>query len=161
MTVVGFGDFSLKGSPVRRKTCGPLQDLRRHLRERDNVFFMDVDEHRTSVTCHDCHCTLVNMQALSARKKRTQPTGALHQQGWAAANYEVTTTRTKVHKVLHCCSNDKQGKSCCGTTWNRDVNASKNMLCLTLCMMQGQERPSAFCRQAKKVRKARRPTPLG
>ncbi|PNH07008.1 hypothetical protein TSOC_006575 [Tetrabaena socialis] len=35
---------------------------------------------------------------------------------------------------------------CCGTTWNRDVNASKNILLLTMLRLKGYQRPPELSR---------------
>lgn len=155
VTIVGFGDFSLKNSPVRRKTCGPLKDIRRRLRERADVVLLDIDEFRTSVTCHCCRNMLVNMRAVTTRKSREERTGATCPHWATGHNMVKSVGRSKVHKVLHCSSNDKQGQPCCGTTWNRDVNASKNMLELTMCITRGYDRPAAFCRQTVEPKKKR------
>jgi len=53
----------------------------------------------------------------------------------------------KVHKVLHCRNSAlcplKDRKE---TTWNRDVNAAKNILMLGLFEVLGYARPDAFRR---------------
>ena len=55
----------------------------------------------------------------------------------------------RVHKVLHCCNSVKSAPSVrCGTTWNRDVNAAKNLCMLLDCWVKGQPRPAPFCRSS-------------
>ena len=119
---------------MSRKTCGPLQAIRRHLGERPDVVFIAVDEHLTSMTCSECRHRLCNMCALTTRKSR---------------DGEVVVRRSKVHKVLHCSSSDRSDKSGCGKTWNRDINASRNILSLTLDLLAGRDRPHVFCRGQK------------
>ncbi|PNG99576.1 hypothetical protein TSOC_014641 [Tetrabaena socialis] len=66
ITLVGFGNWSGgKGSPISRRTCGPLQEIKFRLRQRPDVFLKELDEHRTSVTCNGCLQVLSNMRALS------------------------------------------------------------------------------------------------
>ena len=56
----------------------------------------------------------------------------------------------KVHKVLHCRNSVGSAPSVrCGTTWNRDVNAAKNMLLLLQVWIKGDPRPAAFCKPHK------------
>ena len=38
---------------------------------------------------------------------------------------------------------------CCGKTWNRDVNASRNILRITLSMVLGLPMPSVFTRRER------------
>ncbi|PNH00057.1 hypothetical protein TSOC_014140 [Tetrabaena socialis] len=58
VTLVGFGNWSGgKGSPISRRTCGPLQDIKFCLRQRPDVFLKELDEHRTSVTCNGSSAT--------------------------------------------------------------------------------------------------------
>jgi hypothetical protein len=133
MTIVGFGDWNGgSGTPISRRTCGPLQEIKMELRSRANVVLLDVKETKTSVTCNACFGRLVNMKApLTVRvNRRTEEKREL--------------TNQRVHKVLHCRSNECR-KSHAHTTWNRDVNASKNILMLTMLMLQGKDRPPAFC----------------
>lgn len=131
ITKVGFGDWSCGyNSPISRRTCGPIQQVKLELKGRANVEFHDIDEHKTSVTCFGCYNRLCNQKAETTRKKK---------------DGIKTTSHGKVHSVLHC-KNSDGGASCCKTTWNRDVNASKNMLMLMMLEHHGMPRPAVFCR---------------
>jgi hypothetical protein len=144
-TVVAFGDW--KGgykSPVSRRCAGPLQDIKRRLAQRSDVTLVGIDEFRTSVTCSCCKGRLTNMKAKSKRRR------------WDG---EVIETYGRVHKVLHC-KNSVGISACRGlggeaahgrfraqtVTWNRDVNASRNILELVQYAMRGLERPTPFRR---------------
>jgi hypothetical protein len=142
LTHVGFGNgMNHSGqSVVSRRCAGPIRDIKRRLMQRENVSLGEVDEFRTSITCSGCHGLLTNMRAMTTKKRwRTGEDGVLR------ATRE--TRMNRVHKVLHCSTSDEQGNPCCGLTWNRDVNASRNILLLTECMADGLPRPSAMCRQ--------------
>ncbi len=144
-TVVGFGDWSgLGGScPIRRRCAGPLQAIKFQLSKRPDVLLTSVDEFKTSQTCHGCFNKLCNMRADSTRVSR---------------GVAVVTRGASIHKVLHCKkSRDDGSESRCRATWNRDVNASKNILMLLLLETTGEARPPAFCRApvAKPARLAR------
>ncbi|PNH01563.1 hypothetical protein TSOC_012543 [Tetrabaena socialis] len=133
ITLVGFGNWSGgKGSPISRRTCGPLQEIKFRLRRRPDVFLKELDEYRTSVTCNGCLQVLSNMRAMSTVVDRYDQSKAVR--------------RTRVHKVLHCRSSDGGPSNRCGASWNRDVNASRNLLMLMMCHVLGYERPPAFTR---------------
>ena len=136
-SLVLFGDWSgPNGSPVSRRTVGPLQEIRFELRSRKNVAVLEVDEFRSSKVCGSCHNALCNMKALMAAKQR--------------GNSEVKTARCKVHKVLHCKNSERRSSAeRCGATWNRDTHASRNILALGLLQVAGLKRPAAFRRQTK------------
>jgi hypothetical protein len=61
--------------------------------------------------------------------------------------------QSRVHKVLHCQPSDARAATARGTetTWNRDVNASRNILMLFECEILGLERPQAFQRPTNKA----------
>jgi len=131
-TIVGFGDWSggFK-SPVSRRTCGPIEQIKHRLKQRTPL--LDVPERKTSVTCSGCQARLRNMVA--------DTTTLCHQTGLR------TTRRNKVHVVLHCRrSADRGDASHCGQTWNRDVNASKNILRITFALLAGRGVPGVFAR---------------
>lgn len=137
-TVVGFGDWSGGArSPISRRTSGPLNDIKRELQRMPNVHFMSIDEHLTSVTCHGCKKRLVNMRAMTTKYKKTDGVR------------DKVTSHSRVHKVLHCSNSVNRSTGRCGTTWNRDVNASKNILHLTIEELNGRARPAHFCRAAR------------
>jgi hypothetical protein len=135
-TVVGFGDWKGIGDcPIKRRFSGPIQDIKRELKRRSmfndaRVLFRSVWEYRTSVTCHATWRRLSNMKAVSVAYDRKQ--GRM-----------VEQPCQKVHKVLHC-TNSKCAFGRQGATWNRDVNASRNILMLLMLAVRGFERPSEF-----------------
>ncbi|MEW5315214.1 MAG: hypothetical protein WDW38_006660 [Sanguina aurantia] len=66
VTLVGFGDWGGgSGSPISRRTCGPLQEIKLQLSKQPNVYMKVLDEHRTSQTCNGCLQQLSNMRAMS------------------------------------------------------------------------------------------------
>ena len=147
--IVGFGDWKGFGSsPISRRCCGPLQEIKLELIRRENVAFISIDEYKTSITCHCCHQPLVNMKAMITNIKRN-------------ADGEKTrrTYHGRVHKVLHCKNsmhNVAEGERC-KTTWNRDVNAAKNIMTLLMHELYSWARPSVFLRSDKKsTRRGRR-----
>lgn len=117
---IGFGDFSRAYGSCIKGQCGPIAKLKRELRQTCYVF--DVDEDYTSKTCSCCHArSLVKMRS-EKRTRRGRQT-------------------TQIHGVLHC-----QTSACKGKTWDRDVNASHNIMQLFLCMLHGRDRPDVFRR---------------
>lgn len=131
--ILGFGNWDGGAkSPVSRKTCGPLKELKQRLRNHPRVRFLNVNEAYTSQRCSCCHGRLTNMVATTVRKIRGV---------WSVR-------RSRVHKVLHCKTSDGSGLlgRCCGASFDRDVNASRNILMLTLCLLYGAPRPRAFLR---------------
>ena len=136
--VVGFGDWSGgQGSCVKRRTCGPIEEIKHRLSQRSNVVLRMISEFRSSQNCSCCWQKLSNMRADVTSKRK---------------NGTVVTTKSKVHKVLHCRSSVDSGIIRCGATWNRDINASKNLLMLTMHEMYGFERPEPFRRPARRRR---------
>ncbi|PNG99503.1 hypothetical protein TSOC_014715 [Tetrabaena socialis] len=134
LTVVGFGDWRGVGTtPIRRRCSGPLQDIKKHLQKQAHVRLVIIDEYLTSRGCHGCLNRLTNMRA------------APHSHGPGKDRMQGATAQ--VHKVLHCRpSSQAAARSCCGTTWNRDVNASKNILMLTMLRLKGYQRPPELSR---------------
>ncbi|PNH02994.1 hypothetical protein TSOC_010975 [Tetrabaena socialis] len=134
LVVVGFGDWRGVGTtPIRRRCSGPLQDIKKHLQKQAHVRLVIIDEYLTSRGCHGCLNRLTNMRA------------APHTHGPGKERVQGATTQ--VHKVLHCRpSSQAAARSCCGTTWNRDVNASKNILLLTMLRLKGYQRPPELSR---------------
>jgi hypothetical protein len=133
-SLVGFENWQGVGPhcPISRRTCGPLQEIRHTLFNMPNVAYLVVDPYYTSVTCCYCHRKLTNMQANSTRYDR-------HTKQWVVK-------MSRVHKVLHCKrSVGSPSTGCLGATCNRDINASRNILLLTLCKLCNVDKPAAFC----------------
>ena len=132
-TVAGYGDWSGVGTtPIKRRWCGPQQDIKRELGRRDNVLLWSMWEFRTSVTCHRTWRRLTNMRAKTWRRDRTDGT------------FVLSAKRTSVHKILHCRSSEGAAKHPGGCTWNRDANASRNILMLLMLVVLGIDRPGEF-----------------
>ena len=134
--ILGFGDWKGLGkTPISRKTCGPIQEIKFVLSKKKNVIMEEVDEYRSSKVCSCCNNVLSNMKA-KRTTKRTQGDGSV----------KITTQKSKVHKILHCRRSSNNLGGCCGASWDRDINAARNLLVLTQCQIFGIQRPIAFCR---------------
>ena len=127
ITIVGFGNWSgPNGTPIKRRCSGPLQEIKLELKKRDNVYLRIINEMRTSITCHNCFHRLKNMKAKTVHPRTKK-----------------VSLKAKIHKVLHC-TNSQGDLGHCGTTWNRDVNASKNILMLLIFEILRFQRPIEF-----------------
>ena len=137
VVILGFGDWKGPGkTPISRKTCGPIQDIKFALSKRKNVIMEEIDEYGSSKHCSCCHNVLTNMKAERTIQKK-QPNGI----------WKITKQRGHVHKILHCRSSTNGLGGHCGASWDRDINASRNLLVLTQCQIFGIQRPVAFCRK--------------
>ena len=161
-TVVGFGDWKGFGSsPISRRCSGPLQEIKMHLQGRNNVRMLSIWEYRTSKCCNCCFQELTNMKASQTKFKKIKDENGV----WSPNRVPVTSV-AKIHKVLHCRSRqndlnngtvpsngvtDAVAPKRCGTTWNRDINAAKNILMLMILEILEKPRPFEFCRQEKAV----------
>jgi hypothetical protein len=132
-TIVGFGDWTgPKGTPIKRRFAGPLQEIKRELkRRRESVLFRTVWEYKTSVLNNQTWERMTNMIAKSWSRDRDKRT-------------MVERKKSKIHKIMHCSTSEKGAMRPDIMTWNRDVNASKNILMLLRREIRGQERPSQF-----------------
>lgn len=139
-------------TPISRRTAGPLQAIRFELRGRKNVIMEDIDEFRSSKQCSCCENSLCNM--VVAKTHRRIKSKNLVDEGNA---WECVEGHKRIHKILHCKrsqvggprNNQSGGTIHCGKTWDRDVNASRNILRLTIHQVFGKERPSAFLRTTR------------
>lgn len=140
--VIGFGNWNGGSqSPVSRRSTAPLKDIKSELQSRTNVVLGHVDEYKTSCTCHTCQHRLTNMKADSTIWRRDDN-----------GKKRKVVVHGKIHKVLHCRNSDERSSGRCGTTWDRDVNAAKNILMLTMKLLKGESRPAPFCRVSKTIK---------
>lgn len=137
LTVIGFGDWSGGSqSPISRKHSGPIQLIKEKIGRRPNAMIIPVDEYLTSQVDSNTWLKLRNMKAQTTVQKKRDG--------------KVTMQNQKVHKVLHCKpSEGEKLYSRRETTWNRDLNASKNILMLLRMSVKGYERPAPFRRQER------------
>lgn len=125
--IVCFGDYN----QANLKHCEPVKGkYYRDLFKRNGYEVFLVDEHRTSITCHEClgeleHCIW---------RRSSRP--------WVR---ERNTRAYPVHGLLRC-KTCLQGRR----KWNRDVNAARNILGLAICAFHGQDRPKQLQHQKKK-----------
>ena len=97
---------------------GPSSRLRKELVKYAKV--IDIDEYRTSKTCNECgQRNFKNM-----------------------INRQPGSRSQTVHAVLHC-----KTSGCQSMTMNRDVNASRNKLKITVRRLGGVEPPECSARQ--------------
>ena len=97
----------------------PYKRLRRLVEERENVTFVAVGECNTSQKCCRCHERMENVMGEKIRDGRF--------------------CRFRIHAVKVCPN--------CLTTWNRDVNAARNIRSVFLALRGvcgARDRPEAF-----------------
>jgi hypothetical protein len=134
-TLVGFGDWSAQGGGIRGRPGGPTKRFRNTLKQYAHV--IDVDEYCTSKVCNCCkQKSLHNMHK------------------WTCCQEPGLMRRVKVHGVLHCSTS-----GCLSKTVNRDINASRNILELTLGILNRQDRPACFTRPKKELQSTSCPPP--
>jgi len=104
-----------------KKERAPVKRLRQELRRR-GVKVVSVDEFRTSKMCSRC-CS-------SNRESEAK---------------KVSFNGVECHQVVRCCNSE------CNVYWQRDVNASRNILLLLEHMVRGKERPEPLVRPARRV----------
>lgn len=158
LSVVGFGDWEgLHRSAISRRTCGPIQELKKRLRQMENVVLLDVDEFLTSKLNSYTHLPMVNMRAVSTTRTKSgekivRPKNKVHRV-MHCVPLRGAGEKSRLYKVLYCQTSDARGTTCCRvpSTCNRDVNASMNILFLTCCEVLGFPRPSTFCRRTNTV----------
>jgi hypothetical protein len=140
-TVIGFGDWSGGSqSIISRKHSGPIQQIKHEIGKRKNAIITSIDEFRTSKLDSNDWSVLVNMKAKTTIRKSRRRGGE-----------NIEMRNQKVHTVLHCKSSEgKNSISCKKTTWNRDDNASKNILMLLRMEIKGYDRPEPFRRSGYK-----------
>lgn len=136
--LVFFGDWELEANcPVRRKVSAPARAVRHKLRCREDVEIRDVDEYLSSQRCSCCHGALEHMLGYREKRSRTEEE--------VRVGPSRAPKRVRIHKVLHC-RNSESPECRAHTTWDRDVNASRNLLVLGVLGVCGLGRPPAFQR---------------
>lgn len=136
--IIAFGNGAC--GAMNGKLPSPVKRLRSHLQKvaKRNVFIsiIYIDEYNTSKVCAECHRkTLVKMERRSARPEGSNATNAAN---------------TTIHAVLRCTS--------CGTVWNRDELAAKNILFVFQYMAtHNNERPDPFKRPTDNAEEDRGP----
>jgi hypothetical protein len=122
--LIGLGDWSQQDGVLKGKPKTPVKKWRRELRNYATV--VRIDEYRTSKTCSCCHQEGdVRMRNLKLEKIKKDGTKKLE----------------KCHEVVRC------NNESCKKTWQRDVNASRNIRTLLMAKVRGEERPRAFARK--------------
>ena len=150
LTVIGFGNWSGGSqSPISRKHAGPTQMIKDQIGRRPNAVILSVDEHKSSMLDSNTWLPLTNMRAKETiRKKRS--------------GEAVTLLNQRIHKVLHCKPSEGRCASACKeTTWNRDVNAARNILMLLRMQILGYTRPAPFCRKTPPTPPNQQKLPIG
>lgn len=127
-TVIGFGDGatnsngSCKGAKVPGKSLYKkiCQHDKSKCNNQSSIICDLVDENYTSKICSKCYASLMPIYK------------------WKKITFKDGTTKnvkSKVYGLLRCMNNE------CGITWDRDINASRNIKQVTENLIQGKEHP--------------------
>jgi hypothetical protein len=127
-TLVGFGDFSQNHGLVKKHPTAPIKRFKNELRKYCDL--IEIDEYRTSKTCHKCHREITLYKNIVIRKNKD---GTYKQ-----------ARMSEINSVIRCSSNECS--LCC---MDRDINASKNILLLLQLEKEGKARPVCFLPQNK------------
>ena len=119
-TIIGFGDWSKKNSIIKRHPSTPTIKLKTEMRKYATV--IEIDEFRTSKLCSCCNSICKNVKGVVINKKNGRK------------KYQ------RLHQIVRCIKNE------CARCWNRDVNASINIMNLLKCKILGKRKPKEFMR---------------
>ena len=129
-TVIAYGDASFchasKGYPATLKGNW----IRHRLEKVHKAHVLQISEYNTSQICNHCHEHSDNPVKLVGLCSKRDP---------YRANVKRPIQKHFVRRCTHC-----------RTIWNRDVNASLNMIYLGQCIVAGQDRPQHFSRRLEK-----------
>jgi hypothetical protein len=125
-TLVGFGDWSQQdGGFLKGSPKSNVKGLKQELRKHATV--VKIDEHRTSKTCSCCHGEVAKIKQWRMEKGERK--------------------LSQCHEVVRC-----KNESCM-KSWQRDINASRNMFHLLQCQVKGENRPLAM--ERKRVKRSK------
>ena len=132
ITVVGYGNGGSNGVGIKGASM-PIKTFRRHLEQDKKAIVVGIDESYTTKMCFQCQeeTDVVKHWKEKEKKDGTKKLVLIETYG------------------LRRCKNNE-----CRITWDRDINASQNILLLLTCLMEGSVRPSYLC----KKKQARRPS---
>jgi len=107
----------------------PNKGFRNYLEKRSKVVIMDVDEYKSTKMCSVCE---------------SETSGSIK----VGKEIEMNDGSKEVKKVqvygLRRCMNNE-----CRITWDRELNADRNIMKIFLSSLQGIERPEYLCREEK------------
>lgn len=108
-TIVGFGDWSQNQGIIKKHPSAPNKKLREALkRYRDCKSLVSINEYRTSKECSLCHNEVKKLRLLTKVKNKNEE--------------RIYYKLKECHQVVRCTNNE------CSKCWQRDYNASKNMI---------------------------------
>lgn len=122
-TIIAFGDYTQGQHQMRG--LEPTKDIgmRRLFRKHGYPVYL-IDEDLTSKLCHRCKCVNENFKYEISHKPK------------------YLGQRRQVHGLIRCTNGN------CGIKWNRDYNASLNILEIAKSLVNGRGRPKAFVRNS-------------
>jgi len=133
---IGFGDWSNAVGVLKGGNAGPVKKVKQELRHHATV--VRIREQYTSQVCSGCNHELKTKNLVLLHKEKSRLDEGGNRVGDEGKKVEC-------HEVVRCKNNE------CAITWQRDVNASRNMYHLLLCKKDGKARPAIFCRPKKKL----------
>jgi hypothetical protein len=138
-TIIGYGNGGVRRKGIRG--CGmPVSEFNKYLKHRCGfIYVYDINEWGTTVNCNGCRRRTVDVYVW---EEKELPDGT------------TKRIRRKIYGLRRCNNNE------CSITWNRDVNASKNIRFLLERELKGLERPKYLCPQPKPKTKLDQETPL-
>ena len=134
--VIGFGDWSQVDGVVKGHPKAPNKRIKRALSRVATV--VNVDEYRSSMVCSCCKIGKCNKD-----DHRLKKTSLRNKDGEAVP----------CHFVLSCLT--------CNTKWQRDINASRNLMAALKCQVTGRERPQYLRRESPLVSNLLNPVEMG
>ena len=132
---IGFGDWSNPLGVLKGGNAGPVKKIKQELRHHATV--IRIREYNTSQVCSNCNHELKTKKLVLLHKEKSR----LDEGG---NKVEDEGKKVKCHEVVRCRNNE------CAITWQRDVNASRNIYDLLLHIRDGKDRPAVFCRPKRK-----------
>jgi hypothetical protein len=132
-TVIGFGNYSSHQSRVKGHARCPILGLQKELRKHaKKPHLISMDEYNTSKKCSFCTRDERDTSMAVRNQKRSKQEGE---------------TRKNIIYGAVLCSHPQCSTGLCGM--DRDINAAWNIRFLTVKMLNGEDRPSAFRRSSQ------------